>query len=108
MPSDFPPQKTGSFSPFDLSSSPDLANDFFQTNGYLVLEKALSAAEVDALRAETVEFCRGRRGDLYRSAEENERFRAGVDDLGDDEVQARVLCIHHAHKVSPVMPWDSL
>lgn len=103
MPSDFPPQKTGSFSPSDLSSSPDRANDFFQTNGYLILEKALSAAEIDALRAETVEFCRGRRGDLYRSAEENERFRAGVGELSDDEVQARVLCIHHAHKVSTVM-----
>lgn len=100
---DSAPSKTGSFFPRELSSAPDRANDFFQSNGYLVLEEALSLAEIDSLRRETVEFCRGRRGDLYRSAEENERFRAGIDALSDDEAQARVLCIHQAHKVSPVM-----
>jgi len=87
----------------NLHESPERLNDFYHTGGYLVLANALSPAQVEALRAETVEFCRGRRGDLYNTPEENERFRADVDAQSDDEVQASVLCIHQAHKASPVM-----
>lgn len=103
MKPDFVPNKPGSFTPHELSVCPVRVKEFYQSNGYLILEEALSPEEVGALRAETVEFCRGRRGDLYKSAAENEQLRASVDALSDEEVQARVLCIHQTHKASPVM-----
>ncbi|MCU0514315.1 MAG: phytanoyl-CoA dioxygenase family protein [Anaerolineae bacterium] len=69
---------------------------FFKENGYLVVEKALTLAEVDELRRETVSICRGERGSVRgivpHSPDEN-----------DDEVMRQYLCIHFPHKISPVM-----
>ncbi len=103
MPSHCTPEKSGSSTPRDPSRFRERPKEFYQSNGYLILEGALSLDEVGALREETVEFCRGRRGGLYKSAAENEQFRASVGALSDEEVQARVLCIHQPHKASPVM-----
>ncbi len=68
----------------------------YRANGFLVRPDALSAAEVDALRQDTLAICRGQRGAV----------RGGVildDTLPEAEVLRRYLCIHFPHKISEVM-----
>lgn len=69
---------------------------FFRDNGYLVVEGALSPAEIDELRAEAAHICRGERGPLHRG------FTHAPDET-DDEVIRQYLCIHFPHKVSDIM-----
>jgi phytanoyl-CoA hydroxylase len=70
--------------------------DFYQENGYLVIEGGLTASEVEALRRETVSICRGERGAV-----------AGLPDVqagdSDADIIKRTLCIHFPHKVSEAM-----
>jgi len=70
--------------------------DFYHANGYLVVENALSAAELETLRRETVAICRGDRGDVRG-------LTASLPGEGDDEVMRRYLCIHFPHKISATM-----
>ena len=67
--------------------------EFFQENGYLVVENALNADEVEELRHDTTAICRGEhgkvRGIFPHSPEES-----------DDEVMRNYLCIHFPHKIS--------
>ena len=69
--------------------------DAFERDGYLVLERALGAAEFDDLAAEATRICRGELGAIpgVEPAEAN---------ASDDEVLSRYLCIHHPHKVSRI------
>ncbi|MBZ0289028.1 MAG: phytanoyl-CoA dioxygenase family protein, partial [Anaerolineae bacterium] len=69
---------------------------FYRENGYLVVEGAMSMAEVEELRAETVSLCRGERGELRRGY-------SHTPDETDDEVISKYLCIHFPHKVSDIM-----
>ncbi len=69
---------------------------FFQENGYLIVEGAMSAAEIDDLRQETVAICRGERGELNRGY-------THTPDETDDEVIQKYLCIHFPHKTSSIM-----
>ncbi len=69
---------------------------FYHKNGYLVVENALSPAEVVELRQETTSICRGERGELRRG------FTHTADET-DNEVIQKYLCVHFPHKVSPVM-----
>jgi phytanoyl-CoA hydroxylase len=71
--------------------------EFFKENGFLVLENAVTDAEVDALNAEAAAICRGIRGD-----------GVGLEDarnssLSDDEIMRQYLCIHFPHKASELM-----
>ena len=70
---------------------------FFAENGYLVVENALSDAELEELRQEATTICRGDRGKDIRNYEPPS---AGA---SDDEVLQQYLCIHHPHKISDVM-----
>jgi phytanoyl-CoA hydroxylase len=70
--------------------------EFYRENGYLIVENALSAAEVEALRQETVAICRGERGPIRNG------FTHSPDETGDEVIQ-RYLCIHFPHKISPLM-----
>ncbi|MCW5942807.1 MAG: phytanoyl-CoA dioxygenase family protein [Fimbriimonadaceae bacterium] len=74
----------------------DEASRFFDEQGFLVVENALSSDEVDELRREAVAICRGERGDLPGTD-------PGPAGESDDEAMRRILCIHFPHKVSPVM-----
>ncbi len=69
---------------------------FFQTNGYLIVQDALSTAEVLELREEATRICRGELGDVrgVTPAEPGD---------SDDDVLRRYLCIHFPHKLSAVM-----
>lgn len=70
--------------------------EFYQENGYLIVEDALSAEEVAALRQEALDICRGERGDIFGAT-------FAPPDTSDDEVLRRFLCIHFPHKLSDVM-----
>jgi len=69
---------------------------FYREQGYLVVENALEAAEVDALRRETVSICRGERGAVGGLPE----VQPGD---SDEDVIKRTLCVHFPHKISDVM-----
>ena len=68
----------------------------FARDGYAVLTDALSPTEVAALRAETAQLCRGNRGAV-------DGITPAEPDEPDDEVIRRYLCVHHPHKLSPLM-----
>lgn len=70
--------------------------EFYHENGYLIVEDAFSAEEVAALCGETVQICRGERGAV-------EGLPPLLPGDSDDDVMARVLCIHFPHKISPFM-----
>lgn len=75
-------------------SAEDVA--FYKENGYLVVEGALTPEEIEELRSETTELCRGNRGEIrgVTPAEPGET---------DEAVLKRYLCIHFPHKLSEVM-----
>jgi len=68
----------------------------YARDGYAILPAALSAAEVDKLRAETLAICRGQRGAVSG-------MQPSADDEPDDAVVRRYACIHFPHKISPLM-----
>ena len=70
---------------------------FFHENGYLIVENALSPAELAELRAETTAICRGDRGTAIGNYEPPP---AGATDA---DVLQRYLCIHFPHKISAIM-----
>jgi len=69
---------------------------YFLEHGYLVVENALSKAEIDALNAEAAEICRGNYGNI-RGAQLAEPGEP------DSEILRRYLCIHFPHKISALM-----
>ena len=90
----FPKEKPpGYFSP---DADPAAVKAFFEANGYLVLENAFNPVEVEELKNETTQICRGERGELpdHPKAEAAEP---------DASVLQRFLCIHFPHKCLEVM-----
>jgi phytanoyl-CoA hydroxylase len=77
---------------FDLPITNE-AVDFYQENGFLVVENALSPSEVEKLREEALAICRGDKGEIR-----------GMPPLQGDEnpeeILRQVLCIHFPHKRS--------
>ncbi|MCE7986199.1 MAG: phytanoyl-CoA dioxygenase family protein [Caldilinea sp. CFX5] len=69
---------------------------FYQEQGYLIVENALSPAELAEMRNETTRICRGELGEVrgVTPAEPNE---------ADDDVLRQYLCIHFPHKISETM-----
>jgi len=72
------------------------AADFFRENGFVVLDQALSRAEVDVLNRETAHLCRNEKGEING-------IGSAAPDESDSDVMKRVLCIHFPHKLSEVM-----
>ncbi len=70
--------------------------DFYRENGYLVIENALTASELDALRAETARICRGELGHVSG-------LPPVAPEDSDDDVMRRTICVHFPHKISEVM-----
>ncbi len=67
----------------------------YHDNGYLVVPGLASQQDVEELRTDALRICRGE----YPHPN-LEPVDAG---LADDEVLRNFLCIHHPHKISPVM-----
>lgn len=87
---------TGYFQPNDSPA----AAQFYHDQGFVVLEGALSDDEIDALRADAAQICRGSYGAM--------RGLTTADPSEDDiDVMRRYLCIHFPHKISQLMH-DSL
>jgi phytanoyl-CoA hydroxylase len=72
--------------------------DFYGENGYLVLNNALTAEEVEELRSEATRICRGELGPISGTSPDDLRS-----DETEEETLSRYLCIHFPHKISPVM-----
>ena len=72
----------------------------YQENGYLVVEGLVSPEETSEIKAEATRLCRG------------EFDVPGVVPVAegetDEEALSRYLCIHHPHKVSPLMESSAL
>ena len=69
--------------------------EFYRENGFLVVPGLASPQEVETLRADAVDLCRGK----YP----NEKLPPVDAGLSDAEVLGRFLCIHQIHKISPIM-----
>ncbi|HSI85954.1 MAG: phytanoyl-CoA dioxygenase family protein [Candidatus Methylacidiphilales bacterium] len=72
------------------------AKKFYDDNGFIVLDRALVIAEVDALNADATRICANRDGSL-------EGVKSAPEDMPDDELLRAILCIHFPHKLSPLM-----
>lgn len=72
------------------------ATAFYHQQGFLVIEDALSAAELADMRREAAAICKGERGEVSG-------FVPGEPGESDDDAMRRYLCIHFAHKISPLM-----
>jgi ectoine hydroxylase-related dioxygenase (phytanoyl-CoA dioxygenase family) len=81
------------FSRADTERRPEQLVEFFRENGFLVLEDGLTPAEVSAVHEETVSLCRGERGEMVN-------YDLPVEQLSDNELVSRVLCIHQPHHAS--------
>jgi len=67
----------------------------YRENGFLVIEGLVSSRDVEAMRADAVKICRG--------GYPHEKLPPLPQDLPDEEVINRFLCIHQPHKISPLM-----
>jgi phytanoyl-CoA hydroxylase len=70
--------------------------EFYEEYGYLVVPNALSKAELEELRNEALQICRGERGEI-------EGVVPPPPDVSDEEVLKSYLCIHFPHKMSEIM-----
>jgi ectoine hydroxylase-related dioxygenase (phytanoyl-CoA dioxygenase family) len=88
------------FAPTTIFQPEDAINGvyqpFYEEHGFLVIENALTADEVQQLRDETARICAGEVGDVGGA----EARREGE---SDDELLQRFLCIHFPHKISELM-----
>ena len=69
--------------------------DFYNTNGFLVIPDALSPDEIEELRNDAVEICRGKWGEVRNLPD-------FTGEETDGEILEQVLCIHQVHKISPI------
>jgi ectoine hydroxylase-related dioxygenase (phytanoyl-CoA dioxygenase family) len=69
------------------------AVEFFDENGYLVVDDAVSPDEVAKLNEEAVKICRGEYGSIVGGS-------MGQAEKSDEEVLRETLCVHFPHKLS--------
>jgi len=74
----------------------EAAAAFYRENGFLVLDRALTTPEIDALCAEAARICRNADGEI-------DGVEPAPAQWSDDEVMRRILCIHFPHKLSALM-----
>lgn len=73
---------------------------FYKGAGFIIVENAVAAEQIELLRQDTTAICRGEHGEYNGWAGPHE-------DQTDDEVLRQYLCIHFPHKISSVM-YDAL
>ena len=78
---------------FQPDAEPEAIRSFYESNGFLVMQRAFDPAQVQALCDEAVAICRGKRGEIKNAEPQPET-------LSDDEVLRQFLCIHFPHKRS--------
>jgi len=82
----------GFFGPSEIAE----ASAFFREQGFAVIDAALSESELEQLRSEALEICRGHRGAVGG-------IQQSSGGESDEEILQRYLCIHFPHKISPIM-----
>lgn len=82
---------------FLRDADPVAMKDFYELNGYLVLEGAFTPEDVRALNDETLAICRGQRESLRDAPPPPPA------DWTDAQVLQQYLCIHFPHKLSGLM-----
>lgn len=90
---------------FHASELGEASSAYYRENGFIVVNGALSVGELKELREETVAICRGERGEIFSRDHQDSKQVEQLDlhGLSDAQVLEHFLCIHHAHKFSPVM-----
>ena len=68
--------------------------------GYVVVPDLLTPSEVEQLKDETLAIARGQR--------QTSVISPLPQSVGDDEALGRILCLHYAACVSPVIPYCAL
>jgi len=69
--------------------------DFYNENGFLIVENLVSKSELEGLKSDMLKICRGK----Y----ECPAIQPISDSVTDQEVLERFLCLHQVHKISPFM-----
>ena len=92
-------QSPGYFTPDELGPE---STQFYRDNGFLVVTGTVDRQELDQLKAETVQFCRGKRGGIQIRGE-TPAYLENEASMTDEEVQRHLLCIHYPHKASEIM-----
>jgi phytanoyl-CoA hydroxylase len=97
--------KSGYYSRQSLGSA---AYDFYREQGYLVVHDAVAPDAVAQLKAEALAVCRQERGPLTMTFKDKAAEAAFpspeiLKQMSDDEAMSYFLCIHQAHKTSPVL-----
>lgn len=69
---------------------------FFAENGFLIVKDALPPSEVEVLREDATQVCRGDYGPVRG-------LLPSEPELSSDDVLKRYLCIHFPHKLSSIM-----
>ncbi|GAC1576559.1 MAG: phytanoyl-CoA dioxygenase family protein [Candidatus Dormibacteria bacterium] len=78
------------------AAAPDQASaDQYHRDGFVILKDVLGREELEAVKREAIDICRGRRGEI------SGMFTGEGGD--DNEVMARTLCIHFPHKTSALL-----
>lgn len=80
---------SGFFAPEEIHAS----RDFYQQQGYVVINQALTSREIDQLKEETQRLCRNEDGVI-------DGVRPAPGEMRNEEAMARVLCVHFPHKLS--------
>jgi len=70
--------------------------DRYARDGYVIIPRAFTSAEVAELRAEALRICRGEVGAVAG-------MEPGPPDEPDEAIIRRYACIHFPHKLSPLM-----
>jgi len=68
----------------------------YMRDGFLVVPGVLDATELESVKREAIDICRGRRGEIGG-------MFAGDGVESDEEVMAHTLCLHFPHKTSDLL-----
>lgn len=68
---------------------------FYQRKGFLVLDRLFGDEDIVRMRAEALRICRNETGAIMG-------IHAALPEESDEAVMQRILCIHMAHKISPL------
>lgn len=71
----------------------DEAVTFFKDYGFLVIEDAFETSEVERLRTEALDICKGQLGEVRGAP-------PITTEMSDEEILQQILCIHFPHQIS--------
>lgn len=67
----------------------------YHHNGYLVVKQLFTPSELQTIKTEMIEICRGNRGEIEGASRDQVS--------SDQEILQNYLCVHFPHKISKVV-----